>query len=213
MRRSSTRATRTPRRAGVGGIGRWRAGRLLSMVIITGDTFSQAYEAPCPPWLGRRPTRAMADAGRRPGAAASAQRSSSCRGGARLDALRHHAARRLDPAAADAGQLRRDAGRDRLDHDLQHPGHRHRHADDRLAGGALRPAARHGLAASSGFTVATWLCGQAESLETLVLWRILQGGSARRWCRCPTPSCSTPSRAARPGWSAPSSAWRWCSGR
>ena len=27
-----------------------------------------------------------------------------------------------------------------------------------------------------GFTVATWLCGQAESLETIVLWRILQGG-------------------------------------
>ncbi len=28
----------------------------------------------------------------------------------------------------------------------------------------------------TGFTVATWLCGQAESLETIVLWRILQGG-------------------------------------
>jgi DHA2 family multidrug resistance protein len=27
-----------------------------------------------------------------------------------------------------------------------------------------------------GFTVATWLCGQAESLEAIVLWRILQGG-------------------------------------
>lgn len=27
-----------------------------------------------------------------------------------------------------------------------------------------------------GSTVATWLCGQAESLEALVLWRILQGG-------------------------------------
>ncbi len=26
-----------------------------------------------------------------------------------------------------------------------------------------------------GFTVATWLCGQAESLETVVLWRIVQG--------------------------------------
>ena len=32
------------------------------------------------------------------------------------------------------------------------------------------------LAAVVGSTVATWLCGQAESLETLVLWRILQGG-------------------------------------
>ncbi len=27
-----------------------------------------------------------------------------------------------------------------------------------------------------GFTVATYLCGQAEALETLVLWRVLQGG-------------------------------------
>ncbi|MBX9699215.1 MAG: DHA2 family efflux MFS transporter permease subunit [Acetobacteraceae bacterium] len=28
----------------------------------------------------------------------------------------------------------------------------------------------------AGFTAATWLCGQAESLETIVLWRIVQGG-------------------------------------
>jgi DHA2 family multidrug resistance protein len=28
----------------------------------------------------------------------------------------------------------------------------------------------------SGFTLATYLCGQAESLETVVLWRIVQGG-------------------------------------
>lgn len=28
----------------------------------------------------------------------------------------------------------------------------------------------------TGFTIATWLCGQAESLETIVLWRIVQGG-------------------------------------
>lgn len=27
-----------------------------------------------------------------------------------------------------------------------------------------------------GFSIATWLCGQAESLETIVLWRIVQGG-------------------------------------
>jgi len=27
-----------------------------------------------------------------------------------------------------------------------------------------------------GFTIATYLCGQAESLETIVLWRIVQGG-------------------------------------
>src|SRR6478735_7090754 len=32
------------------------------------------------------------------------------------------------------------------------------------------------LVAVIGSTVATWLCGQSESLETLVLWRILQGG-------------------------------------
>lgn len=32
------------------------------------------------------------------------------------------------------------------------------------------------LSCIAGFTVATWLCGQAESLETIVLWRILQGG-------------------------------------
>ena len=28
----------------------------------------------------------------------------------------------------------------------------------------------------SGFTVATYLCGQAESLESVVLWRVVQGG-------------------------------------
>ena len=27
------------------------------------------------------------------------------------------------------------------------------------------------------FTVATWMCGEAESLETIVLWRIIQGGA------------------------------------
>src|SRR4051794_22235562 len=27
------------------------------------------------------------------------------------------------------------------------------------------------------FTIATYLCGQAESLETIVLWRIVQGGA------------------------------------
>src|SRR3978361_2085266 len=27
-----------------------------------------------------------------------------------------------------------------------------------------------------GFTAATWLCGAADSLESLVFWRILQGG-------------------------------------
>lgn len=32
------------------------------------------------------------------------------------------------------------------------------------------------VACVAGFTVATWLCGQAESLETIVLWRIVQGG-------------------------------------
>src|SRR3954462_8867141 len=32
------------------------------------------------------------------------------------------------------------------------------------------------LIAVGGFTVVTFLCGQAESLETLVLWRIMQGG-------------------------------------
>ena len=32
------------------------------------------------------------------------------------------------------------------------------------------------LVCVSGFTLATWLCGQADSLETMVLWRILQGG-------------------------------------
>lgn len=32
------------------------------------------------------------------------------------------------------------------------------------------------LVCVSGFTFATWLCGQADSLETVVLWRILQGG-------------------------------------
>mgnify|MGYP002683028364 CR=1 FL=1 len=28
----------------------------------------------------------------------------------------------------------------------------------------------------AGFTLATFMCGAAESLETLVFWRILQGG-------------------------------------
>ena len=32
------------------------------------------------------------------------------------------------------------------------------------------------LCGVGGFTVVTYLCGQAESLETLILWRVLQGG-------------------------------------
>jgi DHA2 family multidrug resistance protein len=32
------------------------------------------------------------------------------------------------------------------------------------------------LFAVGGFTVATYMCGQCESLETLILWRVLQGG-------------------------------------
>ncbi len=32
------------------------------------------------------------------------------------------------------------------------------------------------LFAVGGFTIVTYLCGQAESLETLVLWRVMQGG-------------------------------------
>src|ERR687894_2104442 len=32
------------------------------------------------------------------------------------------------------------------------------------------------LLSVSGFTVATWLCGQADSLEAIVLWRVVQGG-------------------------------------
>src|SRR3712207_4777799 len=32
------------------------------------------------------------------------------------------------------------------------------------------------VACVTGFTIATWLCGQAESLEAEVFWRILQGG-------------------------------------
>ncbi len=40
------------------------------------------------------------------------------------------------------------------------------------------------------FTLATLLCGMAQSLEMLVLWRILQGGRGRRSCRCRNRSCS-----------------------
>ena len=32
------------------------------------------------------------------------------------------------------------------------------------------------LTAVGGFTIVTYLCGQSESLETLVLWRVMQGG-------------------------------------
>ena len=46
-----------------------------------------------------------------------------------------------------------------------------------------------------GFTVASVLCGSAQSLEQMVLFRLLQGCSARRWCRCRKPCCSTSTRA------------------
>ena len=45
-----------------------------------------------------------------------------------------------------------------------------------------------------GFTVSSFLCGMANSLETLILARVAQGLSARRSCRWARPSCSAPSR-------------------
>jgi DHA2 family multidrug resistance protein len=50
------------------------------------------------------------------------------------------------------------------------------------------------------FTLATLLCGMAQSLEMLVLWRILQGGAGRRSCRCRSRSCSIRSRGASIRW-------------
>ena len=97
-------------------------------------------------------------------------------GGAGLDALRHHPAGRLHPAAADAGQHGGDAGRDRLDHHLQHPGDRHRHPDDRLPGRPLRPPAGDAVLPSPASPSPPSCAARPSRLETLVLWRIVQGG-------------------------------------
>ncbi len=36
----------------------------------------------------------------------------------------------------------------------------------------------------AGFTAASMLCGMAQSLPQIVLFRIVQACSGRRWCRC-----------------------------
>src|SRR4051812_2054362 len=41
------------------------------------------------------------------------------------------------------------------------------------------------------FSLATYLCGAAESLESLVIWRMVQGAAGRPSPRCRRRSCST----------------------
>jgi DHA2 family multidrug resistance protein len=55
------------------------------------------------------------------------------------------------------------------------------------------------LASVAGFTVASVLCGLSGSLTEIVIARLLQGSSARRWCRCRRPPCSTSTRARKHG--------------
>jgi MFS family permease len=47
----------------------------------------------------------------------------------------------------------------------------------------------------AGFTVASVLCGIAASLEQMVCSGCCRACSARRWCRCRSRCCSTPTRA------------------
>jgi DHA2 family multidrug resistance protein len=46
------------------------------------------------------------------------------------------------------------------------------------------------LLSVAGFTLSSMLCGLATSLGQMVLFRLLQGCSARRWSRCPNQRCS-----------------------
>jgi DHA2 family multidrug resistance protein len=58
-----------------------------------------------------------------------------------------------------------------------------------------------------GFTVASALCGMADSLTQIVAARLLQGFSARRWCRCRSRSCSISIRRRARGRPWPCGAW------
>ena len=46
------------------------------------------------------------------------------------------------------------------------------------------------LVSIAGFTVASMLCGMAQSLTQIVLFRVCRARSAPRWCRCRKPCCS-----------------------
>ncbi len=61
------------------------------------------------------------------------------------------------------------------------------------------------IACLVGFTITSMMCGAAQSLPQMVLFRILQGVSAPRWCRCRRPPCWTSTRRR-------SAARRWRSG-
>ena len=50
------------------------------------------------------------------------------------------------------------------------------------------------IVCSAGFTIASVMCGLAQDIGQMVLFRLLQGVSARRWCRCRRLSCWIPTR-------------------
>ena len=106
-------------------------------------------------------------------------------------ALFDGAAYDVDDPAADAGRHVGDPGRDRLGHDLQHPGHRRRDADDRLAGRPVRQQERDGAGGSSLFSLSTLLCGIASRSRCWCCGASSRAAPARRSCRCRRRSCST----------------------
>lgn len=59
------------------------------------------------------------------------------------------------------------------------------------------------LRSVAGFTVTSGLCGLSGSLDQMVMFRILQGCSAPRWCRCRNRCCWTPTR-----WRSTARPWR-----
>ena len=50
------------------------------------------------------------------------------------------------------------------------------------------------IVCSAGFTIASVMCGLAQDITQMVLFRLLQACSARPWFRCRRRSCSTPMR-------------------
>ena len=83
----------------------------------------------------------------------------------------------LGLAAAAAGCAVGHPGRGVLGDDLQHRRHRGGDADDRLARRPLRPAPDHDLVPRWCSRIATFMCGASNSLEELIVWRIVQGAA------------------------------------
>ena len=139
-------------------------------------------------------------------AARTRSRAGGNRGGDhRLRDPRHpHAGARHDDrqrrAALHAGQRLGEPGPDQLGADLLHRRRRDHDAADRLSRRPVRAASACSSSPIAGFTVASMLCGMAQSLVAdRAVPRAAGRCSARRWCRCRRPCCSTSIREERQG--------------